>query len=134
MTTEHFLPLDQFTVFIDPPQTHRSTLHASVYADGRLSLNGKLAEKLSGKPVRVRSTEDAKHLCFEESDSELSVRFPKNGSKQMPDAASFLKKHKIPLPAKYEVNYNAEGRFWQGDYSESPFPSTSRKLAGSKKS
>ena len=39
MTTEQFLPLDQFTVFIDPPQTHRITLHASVYADGRLYLN-----------------------------------------------------------------------------------------------
>lgn len=133
MTTEQFLPLDQFTVFIDPPETHRSVLYASVYTDGRLYLNGKLAEKLSGKPVRVRFTENAKHLCFEETDSELSIRFPKNGSKQMPDAASFLKKHKISLPAKFEVNYNKESHFWQGDYREDPFPSQSRKRAGLKR-
>lgn len=102
MTTEQFLPLDQFNVFFDPPQTHRRTLYASVNTDGRLYLNGKLAEKLSSKPVRVGFTEDdAKHLCFEETDSELSVRFPRNGSRQMPDAASFLKKHKAwPLFAR----------------------------------
>ena len=34
MTTEHFLPLDQFTVFIDLLEMHRSTLYASRYVSG----------------------------------------------------------------------------------------------------
>ena len=58
MTTERFLSLDQFTVFINPPEMHRNILYASVYEDGRLCLNSRLAEKLSGKPVRVRFTQN----------------------------------------------------------------------------
>lgn len=127
MTTERFLSLDQFSVFINPPEMHRNILYASVYEDGRLCLNSRLAEKLSGKPVRVRFTEDAKHLCFEETNSKQTVTFPKNGSKKLPDAAGFLKKCRKPLPAKYEVHYSSEGHFWQGDYIESPFSPQSRK-------
>ena len=92
----------------------------NIYADGRLILNGRLAAELGGKPVQIKFTGDAKHLCIMESDSEKAVRFPKNGSKRLPSALEHLKGHKIALPARYEVNYNEELAIWQGDYSENP--------------
>ena len=126
MATNKFLPLEQFTFIVDPPDSHISSLRVNIYADGRLILNGKLAAQLSGKPVQIRFTDDAKHLCIVESDSENTVRFPKNGSKRLPAALEHLKGHKIPLPARYEVSYNEELTFWQGDHSENP-PATQPK-------
>ena len=103
MATSTFLSLEQFTFIAVPPDSHISSLRVSIYADGRLILNGKLAEVLSGKTVEIRFTDDARHICFFESDSENAVRFPKNGSKRLPSAVEHLKKHKISLPARYEV-------------------------------
>ena len=126
MATNKFLPLEQFTFIVNPPDTHISSLRVNIYADGRLILNGKLAAELSGKPVQIRFTGDAKHLCFIESDSENAVRFPKNGTKRLPSALEYIRGHKITLPARYEVNYDEGRAFWQGDYSENP-PTTQQK-------
>lgn len=120
MATGKFLPLEQFTFIVEPSDTHISSLRVNIYANGRLILNGKLAAELSGKPVQIRFTDDAKHLCIIESDSENAVRFPKNGSKRLSSALEHLKGHKIALPARYEVSYNKELAFWQGDLSENP--------------
>lgn len=120
MATGKFLSLEQFTFIVDPPDSHTNSLYVNIYADGRLNLNGRLAAELSGKPVQIRFTGDAKHFCIIESDSENAVKFPKNGSKRLPSALEHLKGHKIALPARYEVNYNKELAFWQGDYSENP--------------
>jgi hypothetical protein len=97
MATSTFLSLEQFTFIAVPPDSHISSLRVSIYADGRLILNGKLAEVLSGKTVEIRFTDDARHLCFFESDSENAVRFPKNGSKRLPSAVEHLKRHKTTL-------------------------------------
>ena len=130
MTTDKFLPLEQFTFIVDPPDSHISSLRVNIYADGRLILNGKLAAELSGKPVQIRFTGDAKHLCIIESDSENAVRFPKNGSKRLPSALDHLKGHKIALPAKYEVRYNKKLAFWQGDHSENPLATPQKSKTG----
>ena len=126
MATNKFLPLEQFTFIVDPPDSYISSLRVNIYTDGRLIMNGKLAAELSGKPVQIRFTEDAKHLCIIESVYENAVRFPKNGSKRLPSALEHLKDHKIALPARYEVSYNKELGFWQGDHSENP-PATQQK-------
>ena len=120
MATSTFLSLEQFTFIAVPPESQISSLRVNIYADGRLILNGKFAEALSGKAVEIRFTDDARHLCFFESDSENAVRFPKNGSKRFPSAVEHLKKHKISLPARYEVKFSEDLAFWQGDYSENP--------------
>ena len=120
MATCKFLSLDQFTFIVDPPDSHISTLRVNIYADGRLILNGKLTGELRGKPVQIRFTGDAKHLCIIESDSENAIRFPKNGSKRLPSALEHLKGHKITLPARYNVSYNEEFAFWQGDHCPNP--------------
>ena len=120
MAANKFLSLEQFTFIAVPPESNISSLRVSIYADGRLILNGKLAEVLSGKTVEVRFTDDARHLCFFESDSENAVKFPKNGSKRLPSAVEHLKRHKTTLPARYEVKFSEELAFWQGDYCENP--------------
>lgn len=132
MATGKFLSLEQFTFIAVPPESQISSLRVSIYADGRLILNGKLAEVLSGKTVEIRFTDDARHLCFFESDSENAVRFPKNGSKRLPSAVEHLKRHKTALPARYDVKYSEELAFWQGDYCENP-PVTKSKSQASLK-
>ena len=120
MATNKFLSLEQFTFIVEPPDVRTNSLCVNFYADGRLILNGRLAAELSGKAVQIRFTDDARHLCFVENDAEKSVRFPKNGSKRLPSATDFLKKHKMSIPARYEISYNEEYKFWQGDYCENP--------------
>ena len=133
MATGKFLSLEQFTFIAVPPESQISSLRVNIYADGRLILNGKLAEVLSGKAVEIRFTDDARHLCFFESDSENAVRFPKNGSKRLPSAVEHLKRHKTTLPARYEVKFSEELAFWQGDYSENPPVAQQKNPAGSKR-
>ena len=132
MATSKFLSLEQFTFIAVPPESHISSLRVNIYADGRLILNGKLAEELSGKTVEIRFTDDARHLCFFERDSENAARFPKNGSKRFPSAVEHLKRHKITLPARYDVKFSEELTFWQGDYCENP-PVTKSKSQASLK-
>lgn len=133
MAANKFLILEQFTFIVTPPDAHVSSLRASIYEDGRMILNGKFAAELNGKPVQIRLTDDAKHLCFIESDSDNTVIFPKNGSKRLPSAMEYLKKHQIALPARYEICYNEECRFWQGDYGENPPSAPIKPPAGSKR-
>ena len=95
MATSTFLSLEQFTFIAVPPESQISSLRVNIYADGRLILNGKFAEILSGKAVEIRFTDDARHLCFFESDSENAVKFPKNGSKRFPSAVEHLKKNRL---------------------------------------
>ncbi len=49
MATSKFLSLEQFTFIAVPPESHISSLRVNIYADGRLTLNGKLAEILAEK-------------------------------------------------------------------------------------
>lgn len=133
MATNGFLPLEQFTFIVNPPDTHISSLRVNIYADGRLILNGKLAAELSGKPVQIRFTGDAKHLCLIEGDAENAVKFPKNGSKRLPSALEYPKNHRITLPARYEVSYDEERAFWQGDYCENPPTMQQKNQTGSKR-
>ena len=133
MATNNFLSLEQFTFIVNPPNAQISSLRANIYEDGRMILNGKLAAELSGKSVQIRFTDDAKHICFVEGDFENTVKFPKNGSKRLPSAMEYLKKHRIALPARYEISYSEEYRFWQGDYSENPPVAQQKNPAGSKR-
>ncbi len=133
MAANKFLTLEQFTFVVNPPDIHTSGLRANIYADGRIILNGKLAAELSGKAVQIRFTDDAKHMCFVEGDFENTIKFPKNGSKRLPSAMEYLKKHRIALPAKYEISYCEECRFWQGDYVENPPVAQLKNSASSKR-
>jgi hypothetical protein len=120
MATNQFVPLEQFTFVIAPPASRTDILCVNLYADGRFNLNGKLAEALRGKSVQISFTDDAKHLCLLERDSVNAVKFPKSGSRRLEQALQHLKSHKIPIPAKYEVHYCEEHKFWQGDLIENP--------------
>ena len=133
MAASSFLPLEQFTVLISPSESRSDSMCVSIYADGRFNLNGKLAAALHGKPVQIRFTEDAKHLCLMESTSAESIKFPKNGSKKLGPVIHLLKAKKIPFPAKYIVLYNNEEKHWQGEITANPTQEVMRHGPGSGK-
>ena len=59
------------------------------------------------------------NLIPSEKDTD-AIRFPKSGRKRIPDVTELLYKKKIPLPVQYEVWFNQEENFWQGDLAENP--------------
>ena len=121
MDSQKALTLSSFTFRIQPPVSRLHGMSITVYEDGKFNLNGKLSQKLFGKHVLVSFTENAKNVALVENDNENDrIRIPKSGSLQLPAVVNFLKKNKIPLPAKYEVSYRNSENFWQGDYLENP--------------
>ena len=133
MAASSFLPLEQFTVLISPAESRSDLMYVSIWSDGKLNLNGKLAAALHGKPIQIRFTEDAKHLCLMESSSTETIRFPKNGSRKLDPVIHLLKEKKIPFPAKYIVHYNNEEKHWQGEIIANPTQGPMRRGPGSGK-
>lgn len=82
MATNNYLPLEQFTFIVDPPENRARAYFVSVYADGRFNMNGRLAEKMSKNPLQIRFNRDGTRLCLLESAKEKTMQFPKNGSKK----------------------------------------------------
>ena len=119
MATNSFLPLNQFTFIVEPPETRTNAYYVNIYPDGRFNLNGKLTEKLSGKPIEILFTKDAKNLCLRDG-TDFAIQFPKNGSKKLQSVIDHLRNQRIRLPAKYYVRYNEDAMFWQGDLLENP--------------
>ncbi|MGM9619476.1 MAG: hypothetical protein ACI3W8_06570 [Oscillospiraceae bacterium] len=106
----------------------------NIYPDGKFNLNGKLAEKLRGKAMEIKFTPDGKHFMMEEAkDAQRQITFPKSGSRKLAEVADLLEKHKITLPARYEVWFTDDG-FWQGDHMEDPTQPRSEKPRTSRKS
>ena len=133
MATNNYLPLEQFTFIVDPPEIRIKAYYVSIYADGRFNLNSRLAEKLSRKPLQVRFNREGTRLCLLESAEEKTMLFPKNGSKKLPDAVEHLKKQKVPFPARYKVEYSEKYRSWQGVLEENPTIAQDGKRANSKR-
>lgn len=132
LAQNNFLPLEQFTFVVTPPETRSSILLATLYTDGRFRLNGKLSQKVAGKPIRITFTEDAKHFCLMES-ADPAILFPKNGCKILQTAIDYVTQNRIPLPAKYLVRYNEEHGTWQGDLIENPTRAQGHRGTGSKR-
>lgn len=134
MINKKSIPLEQFTVQIANPANTLNAACMIAHEDGRFNMNGKLAGLLGRKKLAVGFTEDAKHLCLQEDDSNISaIFFPKNGSKKLEDVSVHLKRRGIAFPAKYEVWFNEAESFWQGDYIENPIVSPQGKRQLSKK-
>lgn len=112
------LSLRDFTVEIRAPENRMHIVCLYIHEDGKFNMNGRLAQILGGKRLKVCFLESAKNLALVEANDGIS--FPKSGSYKLPDAAEFLKKHKITMPAQFEVWHNEQGGFWQGDYVENP--------------
>ena len=127
------IALDQFTVLIPNPTNRLTSTCVMVYENDRFNMNGRLAEKLGGKKVAVAFTVDAKHFALKEDNGSDSIFFPKSGSKKLSTVSALLKDSKIAFPAKYDVWYNDEGRFWQGDLLENPMQRLPVKRPSSKK-
>lgn len=119
--TKQSISKNRFTFMVTPPTTRLNMKGITIYDDERFILNSKLADELYGKSVAICFTEDAKHLCLEECEpSEQTVKITHTGKKRLPETSAFLRKNKISFPAKYEVWFNREENFWQGDLLENP--------------
>ena len=89
--------------------------------DELATVNGKLAQVIHGQPFLLVFTGDARALALIPTEKSTdTIQFPKSGRKRIPDVTELLNKKKIPFPAQYEVWFNQEERFWQGDLSENP--------------
>ena len=123
MTGKKSIPLDQFTVSIPKPTNRLNATCVVIYQDGRFNMNGRLASRLGGKSLFISFTEDARHFAIREQGNEESIPFPKSGSKKLETAAAHLRAHGIMFPAKFDVWFNDEDDFWQGDILANPTPS-----------
>ena len=119
--TKKSIPKKMFTIKVTPPTNRLNLKGVTIYEDDRFIINGKLSSELYGKSMTICFTEDAKHLCLEECDpSEQTIKVTHSGRKVFPGTNMLLRKNKIGFPAKYEVWFNPEENFWQGDLLENP--------------
>lgn len=115
------LKREQFTIQIHPPVARNALQCININENGDFNLNGKLAQTIKGQAFLLAFTEDAKSLALIPSEKDTdAIRFPKSGRKRIPDVTELLYKKKIPLPVQYEVWFNQEENFWQGDLAENP--------------
>ena len=126
------IALDQFTVQISNPKNRMTVTQATVYEDGRFSVNSRLAEIIYKKAISISFTSDGRYLAIRETENEENMSFPKSGTKILKEASDFLQEKKIIFPARYDVWYNEKGKFWQGDLLENPTKSPSGKHRNAK--
>lgn len=132
MNIKKSISLEQFTVHIPAPTNHLTAKTIVIHENGRFNMNSRLAADLGGKKVAVSFTADAEYILLSErSDGEL-IYFPKSGSKKLDKALSFLKEHKVSLPATYEAWQRDEEDCWQGDPVKNPTISPSKRRRNSK--
>lgn len=125
------LKATDFVVQIHALPNRTETLCVNILENGKFNINGKLNEKLKERIIKISFTADGKHfMLVETNDSEDGIRFPKSGSRKLPEVYDLLKKNKIPFPANYSVWNNEGAGFWQGDYSGNPIQT--KKSLGSK--
>ena len=115
------LKKEQFTIQIHPPVSRNDLKCINIYENGDFNLNGKLAQTLKGQAFLLAFTEDVKALALipVENDTD-AIHFPKSGRRRIPDVTELLSQKKILFPAQYEVWFNQEENYWQGDLSENP--------------
>ena len=115
------LKKEQFTIQIHPPIARSALQCINIYENGDFTLNGKLAQTIHGQAFLLAFTSDARALALIPAEkSTETIQFPKSGRKRIPDVSELLKRKKIVLPAQYEVWFNREENFWQGDLAENP--------------
>ena len=117
----------QFTVRIHAPSANKSLPSVNILENGKFNFNGKLNEKLKSRSFEISFMPDGRNFMLIESEDPVeAIRFPKSGSRKLPEAAEQLRKNKIPFPANYSVWYNEEGKFWLGDYTGNPIQTPKR--------
>lgn len=127
------LPRNLFSKTICPPEKLGQMMCVNIYNDGKFNMNGRLATKLGNKALDLAFTEDGTHfILLETSDSLSAIKFPKSGSRKLPEVTELLKGRKIVFPAKYEVWLTDEGH-WQGDLLANPTQPQSGKHRSLKK-
>ena len=88
------IALDQFTVQISNPKNRMTVTQATVYEDGRFSVNSRLAEIIYKKAISISFTSDGRYLAIRETENEENMSFPKSGTKILKEASDFLQEKK----------------------------------------
>ena len=129
MAIRRDIPLEEFSIIISPPANRLESTCVNIHSDGRFNLNGKLAEKLGGKKIRIQFTPDCRYLCLQEG-GDISI--PKGGSRKIEEISKLLKKNGVLMPAKYELFYSETTRSWQGEREPNPIKPPSRRVRSTK--
>lgn len=112
------IDLSQFHV-VEVTTSQRSGLAFSVMLDHTLRLNGRLCEKIAPGFLRIHVGPGGTQLPLEpvERDQPNARSAPKSGTvhcKELIQALSATSKNRIPLPAKYIVDWDEEIKMWVG--------------------
>lgn len=116
------MPDSEFCDVVTPP-VKRATMQVTLDKEGNVSLSGKLAEQLSGKPVEIRFNKARTAIqivCLPEHMKNRSIIFPKNGRKTIPNAAELIKQVSVSFPvvfSSYDIPKNGK---WRGGRQENP--------------
>lgn len=102
-----------FEDYIDVrPQSRKgSELGINILPNGRINLNKKLADCLSGNKVSVKFRKDGMEVIVFNDDSGFNL--PKSGSFKNEEFVNYLKEQKIQLPVRYSVVLD-ENRVFKG--------------------
>lgn len=105
-----------FEDYIDVrPQSRKgSDLGINVLPNGRINLNKKLTERLSGNKISVRFKKDGIEVVVFNDDNGFIL--PKSGSFKNEEFVNYLKEKKIQLPIHYDVNLD-EDKVFKGKLS-----------------
>lgn len=117
----------EFCDVVKPP-VKQFAMRITLDKAGNVSLSGKLAEQLSGKPEEIRSNKERTAIqiaCLPEHRKSGSIVFPKNGRKTIPHAAELLKQASVPFPAVFSSYDVPENGKWRGARQENPMPKPS---------
>lgn len=124
----------EFCDVVKPP-VKRAAMQVTLDKAGNVSLSGKPAEQLSGKPVEIRFNKARTAIqivCLPEYMKNGSIMFPKNGRKTIPNAAELVKQVSVSFPVVFSSYDIPENGKWRGARQENPTTKPSRSSRSTK--
>ena len=112
----------EFCDVVTPP-VKQAAMQVTLDKAGNVSLSGKLAEQLSGKPVEIRFNKARTAIqivCLPEHMKNGSIIFPKSGRKAIPNAAELVKEASVSFPVVFSSYDIPENGKWRGARQENP--------------
>lgn len=132
MNSRKELPLEAFTIRVEPPSSRVAITCVNVHEDGKFNMNGKLAAILGGKHLKVLFEPKFQQFILQE-DEESGIAFPKSGAIRLPELPQKLEAQNILLPVQYAVWFSQDRNVWYGEIQPNPTVKPSAKARCSKK-
>lgn len=100
---------------IKPPITVAS-LYLRVSENNIITFNSKLLEKINRKEVSIFYSDDCRQMIIDTENAGADLNVKANGDVRIADISGTMKKSKIKLPARYNVEWDNESKLWVCDY------------------